>query len=82
MRKKNVDPVAFDWLLEDLHLETPSGPLPSPCIGICQVNTKTKFCEGCFRTVDEIAEWGAVDEARKRTIWLALKQRRHAAGCR
>lgn len=75
MRRKKVDPLAFDYLLESVDLNAATGLLPSPCIGICHVHSVTKFCEGCFRTIDEIAEWGAVDDARRRTIWLALRQR-------
>lgn len=75
MRKKKVDPAQFGWLLDSLDLQTPGAPLPSPCIGICRVDARTTFCEGCFRTIDEIAEWGALDDARRRSIWIALKQR-------
>ncbi len=81
MRRKNVNPAEFGWLLDGLDLQTDGAPLPSPCIGICRVDSRTTFCEGCFRTIDEIAEWGAIDDARRRAIWIALKQR-HAAGGR
>ncbi len=30
-----------------------SGP-PSPCIAVCRLDEATGFCEGCFRTIDEI----------------------------
>ncbi len=30
----------------------------SPCIGICRINLRAGFCEGCYRTAEEIA--GAV----------------------
>ncbi len=52
------------------------GPLPSPCIGICTINQVRKQCDGCFRTIDEIVIWGSASEEQKRTIWLAIKQRR------
>ena len=29
--------------------------LPSPCVSICKLNKLTGFCEGCFRTENEIA---------------------------
>jgi predicted Fe-S protein YdhL (DUF1289 family) len=77
MRRKKVHPAAFARLLAGVDLQAPDEPVPSPCIGICQMNAGTTLCEGCFRTIDEIAEWGAIDDAQRRTIWLALK-RRHA----
>ncbi|HEV7855963.1 MAG TPA: DUF1289 domain-containing protein [Herminiimonas sp.] len=75
MRKKKVDPAAFAKLLAGVDRLAPDERLPSPCIGVCQMNTKTKFCDGCFRTLDEIAEWGAIDDAPRRSIWLLLKRR-------
>ena len=29
----------------------------SPCISVCVVDEPTGFCKGCWRTVDEIAQW-------------------------
>jgi uncharacterized protein len=34
------------------------------------------WCEGCLRTLDEIAAWSMMDEAAKRVVWLQLSQRR------
>lgn len=80
MRKKNVDPAAFTQLLERIDLRAPAAPLPSPCIGICRIDSKTSLCEGCFRTIDEIAEWCAVDDSARQEIWNRLAQRH--AQCR
>ena len=46
--------------------------LPSPCISVCRMNPATGECEGCWRTLDEIAEWGRASEDRKREIWQLL----------
>jgi predicted Fe-S protein YdhL (DUF1289 family) len=32
-------------------------------------------CEGCWRTLDEIGEWAAASNARRRAIWAALLRR-------
>jgi predicted Fe-S protein YdhL (DUF1289 family) len=40
------------------------------------------LCEGCFRTIDEIAHWGLYDDDEKRTLVAALPSRRAAAGAR
>jgi predicted Fe-S protein YdhL (DUF1289 family) len=75
MRKKKIDPSAFAKLLTGVDRLAPDERLPSPCIGVCQMNAKTKFCDGCFRTIDEIAEWGAIDDTQRRSIWSLLKRR-------
>jgi predicted Fe-S protein YdhL (DUF1289 family) len=75
MRKKKVDPAAFGKLLNAVDRLAPDELLPSPCLGICQINAKSKFCDGCYRTIDEIAEWGAIDDEERRSIWTVLKRR-------
>jgi uncharacterized protein len=65
-------------------LRTPSPPLQgaarvaSPCIGICRIDPQTRLCEGCLRTLDEIAAWGTLDDDARRDVWRAI--RRRAAG--
>ena len=36
------------------------------------------LCEGCMRSLDEIAAWGGLDAVARRQIWLRLPQRRVA----
>lgn len=50
--------------------------IASPCIGVCSLDAGTGWCEGCFRTIDEIAAWGALDERARRQIWRSLRARR------
>ncbi len=40
------------------------------------MNARTGWCEGCFRTIDEIASWSRMDDDEKRAVWLQLAQRR------
>ena len=54
-------------------------PVPSPCISICRMNEASALCEGCWRTLDEIAYWSVLDEDDKRAVWLELGQRRQRA---
>ena len=35
----------------------------------------TGLCQGCWRTLGEIAGWSAMDEAAKRVVWQHLAQR-------
>jgi len=55
-------------------------PLTSPCVGVCQINAKTKFCLGCFRTLREVAHWSRYDDDQKREVLLALRERQDEAG--
>ena len=52
-------------------------PVPSPCINVCRMNRSTGLCEGCLRTIDEIANWSSFDDAAKRAIWEEI-EKRHA----
>ena len=47
----------------------------SPCIDVCRIDEKTGLCEGCLRTIDEIAAWGALDAAARRAILDRLPER-------
>lgn len=47
----------------------------SPCIDVCRIDEKTGWCEGCLRTIDEIAAWGALDAAARRAILDRLPER-------
>ena len=53
----------------------PTGDVPSPCISVCQINAVTGSCEGCFRTLDEIASWSVATPEAKRSVWRAIAQR-------
>ena len=51
------------------------GDVPSPCISVCKLDCATEFCEGCFRTLDEIAAWSRLDDPSKRAVWQLIAQR-------
>ena len=50
-------------------------PILSPCLGICEVGMDG-LCVGCLRTLDEIACWGALDDAGRHEILRAVEDRR------
>jgi uncharacterized protein len=54
------------------------GSVPSPCISVCRMDASTGWCEGCLRTIDEIAGWSTFDDEAKRAVWDAIEVR-HAA---
>jgi predicted Fe-S protein YdhL (DUF1289 family) len=53
-----------------------TAPYPSPCVNICRMDEATGLCEGCQRTLDEIACWSLLDDAEKSAVWDQLAQRR------
>jgi predicted Fe-S protein YdhL (DUF1289 family) len=61
--------------MKEFDPRTHVGPVPSPCINICRMNAQTGFCEGCFRTIAEIANWSTASEEFKRTVWMEIKRR-------
>jgi len=54
------------------------GPVPSPCINICQVDTERGWCTGCLRTLEEIANWAQSSDDVKRVVLERLAARRRA----
>jgi predicted Fe-S protein YdhL (DUF1289 family) len=48
---------------------------PSPCISVCQMDAASGWCEGCLRTLDEIAAWSRMDGPGKRAVWTSIEQR-------
>ena len=47
----------------------------SPCINVCVLNPRTQLCEGCFRTLDEIAAWSSYSTSEKRAVLAELDER-------
>jgi hypothetical protein len=52
--------------------------VPSPCVDVCRMNEATGLCDGCLRTIDEIAAWASLDDRAKRAVWKQLHARRAA----
>ena len=57
-------------------LEFASSDVPSPCIGVCRIDPGSGYCEGCLRSLEEIAAWGGADQKTKRAILERLRRRR------
>jgi predicted Fe-S protein YdhL (DUF1289 family) len=54
----------------------PAGePVPSPCVSVCRMDASSGLCEGCFRTLDEIAAWSTLDDDAKRGAWAVIARR-------
>ena len=66
---------ARELLLENARELQAAAQAPSPCISICRMDAVTGFCEGCFRTLEEIAAWGMMADNEKRAVWQELVRR-------
>ncbi len=51
----------------------------SPCVAVCTMNPASDFCDGCQRTIDEIAAWSIMDNDEKRQVWVRIGQRKARA---
>ena len=54
--------------------------IPSPCVGVCQINASTKFCLGCWRTLKEVAHWSRYSNNEKETLMTELTERQKRFG--
>jgi predicted Fe-S protein YdhL (DUF1289 family) len=56
--------------------------METPCVDICVMNPETGLCEGCGRTIAEIAGWASLSSAERRRIMDELGERRLAVASR
>ncbi|MCX7892129.1 MAG: DUF1289 domain-containing protein [Burkholderiales bacterium] len=54
----------------------PADEVRSPCVNVCRMNPRTGYCEGCLRTIDEIAGWSQFGADEKRAVLARLPARR------
>jgi predicted Fe-S protein YdhL (DUF1289 family) len=54
--------------------------IPSPCIGVCQLDPGTGLCTGFMRNLAEIAAWPGATDADRLAIVQRLRARRRAVG--
>ncbi|MEZ2405526.1 hypothetical protein GGC47_000230 [Bosea sp. OAE752] len=47
----------------------------TPCIKVCVIDPASGLCEGCGRTLDEIAQWSGLSEAERLAIMAELPER-------
>ena len=49
--------------------------IASPCMAVCQMDEASGLCEGCLRTLEEIARWGQADSTYKLGVWERIGER-------
>ena len=77
-----VDPESRDrslWRQSRRVLQRDAPECPSPCMGVCQMSSDSGLCEGCWRSLDEIQQWGAAPPAYKRSVWQRIQERLQGA---
>lgn len=55
-----------------------AGRTRSPCISVCRIDPDDGLCVGCLRTIDEIANWGAMPPEQRVEVWRLIAERREA----
>ena len=54
----------------------------TPCINICQIDSESGLCLGCWRSLDEIAAWGGMTEPERLAVMASLDDRKAAVAAR
>jgi hypothetical protein len=50
--------------------------METPCVNICVIDPATGLCEGCARSIHEIAKWAAMTDSERQRIMRELPERR------
>ena len=51
----------------------------SPCIQVCVIDPVNQWCYGCYRSLNEIAQWGNMSTQQRESVMAELEDRRVAA---
>ena len=57
---------------------TNEAPLRSPCVSICALD-ENNVCLGCYRTGQEITDWGSMTNDQRREVMQLVGERERAA---
>ncbi len=53
----------------------PVQTIASPCVNLCSIDPADGYCEGCRRTLDEIARWTIMSDADRARVMAELPGR-------
>ena len=70
----------IDWCARAAEAQAAARNVPSPCISVCVMDGASGLCQGCWRTLEEIAAWSAMPDAGKRAVWTLIAQRAAVQG--
>lgn len=51
--------------------------IESPCTSVCRMDTHSKLCMGCLRTIDEIVAWSSDSDETKKKVWALIALRKN-----
>ncbi|MEQ1714405.1 MAG: DUF1289 domain-containing protein [Hyphomicrobium sp.] len=54
---------------------TTATSIETPCVKICVIDSATKRCTGCWRSLEEIARWSSFTASERRRIMTELPGR-------
>jgi len=67
------------WLARQaVQAQAKADHLPSPCIAVCTMQLADGLCQGCLRTLAEIADWSTMSDFEKRAVWARIEARANA----
>ena len=49
--------------------------IASPCINICVIHPAARICAGCYRSMEEIAQWSRIGAEERTAIMAELPDR-------
>jgi uncharacterized protein len=49
--------------------------IASPCTKVCVMDAERRYCEGCLRTLAEIAQWAEMSESERAAVVAQLPAR-------
>ena len=55
---------------------TNASAMASPCNDVCRMDAASGWCEGCLRTLDEIARWSTMPDSERLAVWSRIEERR------
>ncbi|EAT11553.1 DUF1289 domain-containing protein [Bermanella marisrubri] len=55
------------------------GMVKSPCVAVCALD-ENDVCIGCYRTGEEITQWGEMNNAEKEVVLKKVAEREVASG--
>lgn len=56
--------------------------MQTPCVSVCIMNSATGLCEGCLRSIAEIAAWARMSDCERSRIMAELPARAATAATR
>ncbi|HEY8572644.1 DUF1289 domain-containing protein [Phenylobacterium sp.] len=51
-------------------------PIKTPCVKVCVVDGESGLCLGCYRQLNEVAQWARFSEEERERIMAELPDRR------